>query len=336
MIYFDRFLNKTEHRVSNFYNQTIMRVSPALAFSFIVALAPIVRAQDPAATPVPRPVRPAPPAEHSSSDIARPSQFSREPNTRVYANPANVQAFRPAPQSGAQRTVFNSPGFRLNNPTQTPRIADRTAIPPRFGGVTPRAGDRNGDHQNWRTHNPNWNPTPGTPTAIPTVNRQHWTHNRDWQNRDGQNQDWRNRDPRRTNNWQGANNYGGTYQDASRRYHHEHHNRDWWRSHCNRIILVSGGYYYWDTGYWYPAWGYDRYYSDYAYDGPIYGYDGLPPDQVIANVQSALQQEGYYPYAVDGVLGPVTRQAIAAYQRDHGLAITTAVDYATLRSLGLA
>jgi hypothetical protein len=66
---------------------------------------------------------------------------------------------------------------------------------------------------------------------------------------------------------------------------------------------------------------------------PIYGYDGLPPDQVIANVQGALQRLGYYRYAVNGVLGPLTRAAIANYQCDYGLAATGAIDPQTLTSL---
>lgn len=66
----------------------------------------------------------------------------------------------------------------------------------------------------------------------------------------------------------------------------------------------------------------------------IYGYDGLPPDQVIANVQGALQRLGYFQYAVDGVLGPMRRNALANYQRDHNLAITGAIDQQTLKSLG--
>jgi len=41
----------------------------------------------------------------------------------------------------------------------------------------------------------------------------------------------------------------------------------------------------------------------YAYDGPYYGYNNLPPDQVIANVQTALQEQGFNPGDVDGLLG---------------------------------
>jgi predicted NUDIX family NTP pyrophosphohydrolase len=36
----------------------------------------------------------------------------------------------------------------------------------------------------------------------------------------------------------------------------------------------------------------------------------------VASVQSALQQRGYYTYAVDGKMGPLTRAAIARYPRE--------------------
>jgi len=123
------------------------------------------------------------------------------------------------------------------------------------------------------------------------------------------------------------------FTDACRR-HRDHHDRDWWRNHCTTIILIGGGFYAWDLGYWYPAYGYDSYNSNYAYDGPIYGYDGLAPDQIIANVQYALQQLGYFAEAVDGVLGPITRQAIEDYQVDNGLNVTGAIDRPTLVALG--
>jgi len=129
-------------------------------------------------------------------------------------------------------------------------------------------------------------------------------------------------------NWQGSN-----YQ-VFRNYRSEWHDRDWWRRSHSRIVFVFGGWYYWDVGYWFPAWGYDPG-AYYPYDGPIYGYNDLPPDQVIANAQAALQQQGYYRGEVDGLLGPLTRAAVADYQRDHGLYITSAIDRPTLSSLGL-
>jgi hypothetical protein len=136
------------------------------------------------------------------------------------------------------------------------------------------------------------------------------------------------------NNWRGQRFSGRNYA-AFRNYHREWHNRAWWRSHHDRIVFVSGGWYYWDSGFWFPAWGYDAG-ASYPYDGPIYGYNNLPPDQVIVDVQSQLQRDGYYNGPVDGSLGPMTRQAIAAYQADNGLAITSAVDEPTLNALGLS
>jgi putative peptidoglycan binding protein len=123
------------------------------------------------------------------------------------------------------------------------------------------------------------------------------------------------------------------FTDACRR-HRDHHDRDWWRNHCHTVILIGGGFYAWDLGYWYPAYGYDSYNSNYSYDGPIYGYDGLPPDQIIANVQYALQQLGYFAEDVDGVLGWVTRAAIEDYQVENNLPVTGAIDRPLLVSLG--
>jgi hypothetical protein len=131
-------------------------------------------------------------------------------------------------------------------------------------------------------------------------------------------------------NWQGRNYW------AFRNYRSAWHDRGWWRSrYNNRVVFVYGGWYAWNAGYWIPAWGYapNEY---YAYDGPIYGYNNLPPDQVIANVQTALQEQGFNPGDVDGLLGPQTRAAIADYQRANGLAETAAVDQPTLESLGMA
>jgi peptidoglycan hydrolase-like protein with peptidoglycan-binding domain len=100
-------------------------------------------------------------------------------------------------------------------------------------------------------------------------------------------------------------------------------------------VFVFGAPYYWNAGYWFPAWGYNPT-AYYAWSGPIYAYNNLPPDQVIANVQAELQQQGYYQGEVDGLIGPLTRGAIADYQRDHGLYVTSAIDRPTLQSLGMA
>jgi hypothetical protein len=134
---------------------------------------------------------------------------------------------------------------------------------------------------------------------------------------------------------QGSQNWQGSNYTVFRNYSSQWHERNWWRNHYNRVVFVYGGWYAWNAGYWYPAWGYDSN-AYYAYDGPIYAYNDLPPDQVIANVQAALQQQGYYQGEVDGLLGPLTRGAIADYQRDHGLYTTSTIDQPTLASLGMA
>jgi Putative peptidoglycan binding domain len=141
------------------------------------------------------------------------------------------------------------------------------------------------------------------------------------------------RNVRIVNNWR-SERFSGPRYAAFRNYHREWHDRDWWTSRHSRIVFVFGGPYYWNAGYWYPAWGYYPGYT-YPYDGPIYGYNNLPPDQVVMNVQAQLQRDGYYDGPIDGVLGPMTREAIAAFQDDNGLAVTSAVDEPTLATLGL-
>ncbi len=129
--------------------------------------------------------------------------------------------------------------------------------------------------------------------------------------------------------------FRGQQYAAFRNYHRQWHDRGWWRSHYDRIIFVNNGWYYWDAGYWFPAWGYDSY-AYYPYDGPIYAYNGLAPDQVIVDVQAQLQRDGYYDGPIDGILGPMTQDAIAAFQADNGLAVTSTIDEPTLSTLGIS
>jgi hypothetical protein len=135
---------------------------------------------------------------------------------------------------------------------------------------------------------------------------------------------------------EGSEHWQGQQYAAFRDYHSEWHDEGWWHNHYgNNIVFMFGAPYFFNAGYWFPAWGYTPN-AYYAYDGPIYGYNHLPPDQVIANVQSALQQQGYYQGDIDGLIGPQTRGALAAYQRDHGLYETAAIDQPTLESLGMS
>jgi hypothetical protein len=134
----------------------------------------------------------------------------------------------------------------------------------------------------------------------------------------------------RSEQWQGP------QYEVFRSYHPEWHDQGWYHTHYNRVELIGGGYYFWNAGYWYPAWGYNPSAQYYAYDGPIYvGHRAEPPDKVIADVQAVLQEMGYYTGEVDGLLGPLTREALTAYQTDNGLTTTAAIDQPTLDSLGM-
>jgi hypothetical protein len=162
------------------------------------------------------------------------------------------------------------------------------------------------------------------PTTDSQEGHRHWNGDRD-RDRDGAH---RHRGDRHRN-WHERNEGDPDFDRKHRRWH----NRDYWRRNYNRFVLFGGGYYYWNRGYWYPAYGYDPYYSTYTYEAPLYSYNGLPPGQVIAMVQARLQQRGYYRAAVDGTYGPMTQQAIMDFQAAEGLPMTGEIDQETLNAL---
>jgi hypothetical protein len=75
----------------------------------------------------------------------------------------------------------------------------------------------------------------------------------------------------------------------------------------------------------------------YAPAAPVayYGYESPRSNTVEAAVQLALARAGYYRGPVDGFLGPMSRQAIANYQADHGMRVTGYPGRNLLYSLGL-
>ena len=256
------------------------------------------------------------------------------------AAPRHVNvAPRTMPQTTrVQQNVNVTPHFRqyvkptTTNRTYTPKIQaqTRTFTPPDQDAprrTTTVQSNVNLENRDWRTRNRRNNPnvvTTQPPQSSTTVQANTNTRNRDWRNRTNNNRNWQ-------NNTSGT----FTFEQARRRFDRHHHDRSWWRSRYNRIALFGGGYYYWDNNYWYPAYGYDPYYSTYSYDEPIYGYNNLEPGQVVANVQRALQEQGYFDDAVDGLIGPRTRAALSDFQRDNGLPITAAIDGPTLQALGV-
>jgi len=55
----------------------------------------------------------------------------------------------------------------------------------------------------------------------------------------------------------------------------------------------------------------------------------------IMKVQEVLKSEGFYAGRVDGIIGPLTRSALEAYQRRHNLPVTGRIDEPTTRAMNL-
>ena len=333
-----------------------MKPFVVLAFSLTVALAPVASAQeDPDAPKLPKNRGQArQTAPRDNPDAGQPRAAVQGP--RVQRNLPSAAVPQQAPRFQVPRMNpgdprLNPANARLRGDLRRHRIpnadADLRANPRLIPNadahlrVNPR-GMRNVDADLRVNPRGITEPPPPATTIIQpdaTVTTQTRTRDggRDRGGRTGSN-DW-NRDGRTRRggerDWRSGGSHDGDWAEARRRRHRGHHHRSWWKSRYNRIVLFGGGYYYWDNGFWFPAYGYDPYYNTYSYHEPIYGYGDLDPGQVVANVQTELQRLGYYPYAVDGLMGPATRAAIAAFQRDNGLAITSAIDGPTLSTLGL-
>src|SRR6266542_674402 len=76
-------------------------------------------------------------------------------------------------------------------------------------------------------------------------------------------------------------------------------------------------------------------YSYYPYD--YYGYNdyGYGDVRLVIEVQRRLARAGYYRGAIDGIVGPETRRAIRAYERDHNMPAYGVIDRPLLTTLGL-
>jgi hypothetical protein len=115
-------------------------------------------------------------------------------------------------------------------------------------------------------------------------------------------------------------------------HHHEDEDNDvifigsfgfpgWWGWGWGPWWGWDGGYPY-GYGYGYP-YGYGNPYGygyGYGYGGGQYGNYGDASHSRVAELQRRLARAGYYHGSIDGVLGPQTRRAIRAYERNHDYA----------------
>ena len=75
--------------------------------------------------------------------------------------------------------------------------------------------------------------------------------------------------------------------------------------------------------------------SNYPYDYYGYNDDSYGNVRLVVEVQRRLARAGYYHGAIDGILGPQTRRAIRAYERDHSKPAYSLIDRQLLRTIGL-
>jgi hypothetical protein len=111
----------------------------------------------------------------------------------------------------------------------------------------------------------------------------------------------------------------------------------YYRPRSNFYFGVGLGYPYSGYGYGYPYYGsYPYGYGYYAPRTTVYATSGINDDATVAAVQRRLARGGYYHGSVDGVIGPGTRTAIRAFERNNALPVDGVIDRQLLRTMGLA
>jgi hypothetical protein len=116
-----------------------------------------------------------------------------------------------------------------------------------------------------------------------------------------------------------------------------------WNHHHFRFfngnwIVIDGGFYgypyAYDYGYPYAYdYSYEPYYNDNGYVAPTSSL--LLSQGLVAAVQNQLTHLGYVTGPADGVIGPLTQNALANFQRDHNLSVTGQLDQMTIQALGV-
>ena len=128
----------------------------------------------------------------------------------------------------------------------------------------------------------------------------------------------------------GTRNYGNYYGSGTGYYYggsaYPYYGYSGWPSSSWGYGISSGYPYSYGGGYPYSG------YNTYSYYTPTYAYNG----SMVAVVQRRLAQLGYYHDVVDGVVGPQTRGAIAAFESRNGMAVDGMISRPLLDTLGVA
>ncbi len=116
------------------------------------------------------------------------------------------------------------------------------------------------------------------------------------------------------------------------RDHYWHGHRCHW--HNNSWVIIDP--WFWGYGYGWGGYPYGYSYYDDGYAPEQYAqsdYDSGYGDSSVSQIQEALAREGYYHGAIDGSVGPATRNALRRFQRDRGLEATGQIDQAVIDAL---
>jgi hypothetical protein len=171
------------------------------------------------------------------------------------------------------------------------------------------------------------------PTRVAPHTTQVMRHNQNISPRTGGTRSYATRQYSGTRYYGGTRNYGNYYGGGTGYYYggsaYPSYSYYSGSPYSNWGYGTSGYYPYSYYGRGYPYSGYNNYYS---YSTPTYGYNA----SMVVAVQRRLGQLGYYHGVVDGVIGPQTRSAIAAFESRNGMAVDGTISRPLLDSLGLA
>jgi len=110
------------------------------------------------------------------------------------------------------------------------------------------------------------------------------------------------------------------------RFHNRFNNRTF-------VFIDSFGFPFFYPFYPYPY----PYYGYYPYGYGYYGYNdyGYGGGSRVVEVQRRLASAGYYHGPIDGIMGPRTRRAIRAFERDHNVPAYGVIDRQLMTTMGL-
>lgn len=244
----------------------------------------------------------------TSTPAASHTPFSKTVTQKPVIN-KNVALPTPPPKftGGNGKPLYHKPAGNGSNPAVNPAIVNQTNVNQANGNPKFKKGNGGkpaGNPGNAHVVN-NTAIVSGNTHVIPKLKQAKSWAGPKWKGGGGGGQQF-NR----------ANNYGGHWVEASAHSDWDRRQEHDWDGHHFRWF--NGGWLIIDNGFWPQG------YYQYQLGG-----------SKIYNAQAELADMGYYNGDVDGIVGPLTRQAIADFQADNGLPVDGHLNPPTQDALGL-